>query len=104
MSERLSILLGLNFDSENEVYEDLSSDEEIEEDLVLNADNKLDYNFYKRFLNNFKNSNMIDKVLKLYNDRKKIPPKLPSPKTRKKVMLFLEKRKRLKKFKNECKK
>ena len=104
MSERLSILLGLNYNSENEVYEDLSSDDGLEEDLVLNFDNKLDDNFYKRFLNNFKNSNMIDKVLKLYNDRKKIPPKLPSPKTRKRVMLFLEKRKRLKIFKNECKK
>tara|TARA_B100001093_G_scaffold487886_1_gene524590 strand:+ start:1527 stop:1841 length:315 start_codon:yes stop_codon:yes gene_type:complete len=104
MSERLSILLGLNFDSENEVYEDLSSDDGLEEDLVLNFDNKLDDNFYKRFLNNFKNSNMIDKVLKLYNDRKKIPPKLPSPKTRKRVMLFLERRKNLKILKNECKK
>ena len=98
MSERLSILLGLNFDSENEVYEDLSSDDNLEEDLVLNIDNKLDYNFYKRFLNNFKNSHMIDKVLKLYNDRKKIPPKLPSPKTRKRVMLYLEKKKKVKKI------
>jgi len=104
MSERLSILLGLNYNSENEVYEDLSSDDGLEEGLVLNFDNKLDDNFYKRFLNNFKNSNMIDKVLKLYNDRKKIPPKLPSPKTRKRVMLFLEKRKNLKILKNECKK
>ena len=104
MSERLSILLGLNYNSENEIYEDLSSDDNLEEDLILNSDNKLDDNFYKRFLNNFKNSCLIDKVIKLHDERKEIPPKLPSPKTRKRVMLYLEKRKKLKIFKNECKK
>ena len=101
MSERLSILLGLNYDSENEMYDDLSSDSSLE-DEEIHKENDLE--FYKKFLNNFKNSNLISKAIKLNEDRKKIPPKLPSPKTRKRVMLFLEKRKRLKIFKNECKK
>ena len=100
MSERLSILLGLNYNSENEIYEDLSSDSSYEEEIYIEKDD----NFYKRFLNNFKNSYLIDKVIKLHDERKKIPPKLPSPKTRKRVILYLEKRKKLKIFKNECKK
>ena len=101
MSERLSILLGLNYDSENEMYDDLSSDSSLEDEEIHKEN---DHEFYKKFLNNFKNSNLINKAIKLNEDRKKIPPKLPSPKTRKRVMLFLEKRKRLKIFKNECKK
>lgn len=100
MSERLSILLGLNYNSESEIYEDLSSDSSYEEEIYIEKDD----NFYKRFLNNFKNSYLIDKVIKLHDERKKIPPKLPSPKTRKRVILYLEKRKKLKIFKNECKK
>ena len=105
MSERLSILLGLNYDSENEMYEDLSSDSSLEDEEIHKEIHKEnEYEFYKNFLNNFKNSNLITKAIKLDKDRKKIPPKLPSPKTRKKVMLFLEKRKRLKILKNECKK
>ena len=78
MSERLSILLGLNYNSESEIYEDLSSDSSYEEEIYIEKDD----NFYKRFLNNFKNSYLIDKVIKLHDERKKIPPKLPSPKTR----------------------
>lgn len=101
MSERLSILLGLNYDSENEMYEDLSSDSSLEDEEIHKEN---DHEFYKNFLNNFKNSNLISKAIKLDRDRKKIPPKLPSPKTRKRVMLYLEKRKKLKIFKNECKK
>jgi len=100
MSERLSILLGLNYNIESEIYEDLSSDSSYEEEIYIEKDD----NFYKRFLNNFKNSYLIDKVIKLHDERKKIPPKLPSPKTRKRVILYLEKRKKLKIFKNECKK
>ena len=46
MSERLSILLGLNYNSESEIYEDLSSDSSYEEEIYIEKDD----NFYKRFL------------------------------------------------------
>ena len=75
MSERLSILLGLNYDSENEMYEDLSSDSSLEDEEIHKEN---DHEFYKKFLNNFKNSNLISKAIKLVRDRKKIPPQMDS--------------------------
>ena len=87
MSERLSLLLDINFDSDEEVYSNYTtSDSEIENEIEIK-----DINLYERFLNNLKNSPLIEKAIKLYEDRKKKPPPLPSPKTREKIKKFFEK-------------
>jgi hypothetical protein len=87
MTERLSLLLDINFDSDEEIYNYYTlSDSETEYNIEIK-----DINLYEIFLNNLKKSPLIDKAIKLYEDRKKIPPPLPSPRTRERIKKFFEK-------------